>query len=564
MVKYSLEAVNALLDPIPQIAGRPNFSSLWNLAQSMYKALKKLDHPDYPTDGWSGCLMTREEFALRNATPWTAPDVVGKYFVMPSTAITTTDQEQAKGEYKYKRDLLDSYEVILMALKATFERVIDEAYHTTVNTGLMGDGFGQLTPHEILQKIRQSYGRATIQEVEEQYLKLSLPMDRNLPIEVMIRDIEDVQRFMLATPADRMEQSDVQLCTHGLIKLSKTGGLYAKAVERWGQKDLHIRQSWREFKKHFIEEYEKMLAAGGGTTLGNEGYGGAYNAVEQDDATSLAESIVQYAERTSAAEGKVSDLESRLAALEMSGPPQTAYYMPHQAYNMQSPQQPPTSVHVPPTSWQPTQYQQNGKRGQDDYNRGGQRRRTNNYRGSNGGRGTNGRRNAGNTNQKYSNTTKQHLNLLYCYSCGYDVDHDGYHCPPNCQKLHHLPHIKRDEAHMVKGACMKAQHKTLPDGSGAGLGWIMTQNMEKGRFVLDRQAAWKQQQQQAGQQTWQPNTQQNWQQQRQQWQPMQQANNAWQGQPPQQGPPQQYQNQGQQMQQQAPQGYQQWGPPGYM
>ena len=66
-------------------------------------------------------------------------------------------------------------------------------------------------------------------------------MDRNLPVEVMIRDIEDMQRFLLANPADKMERIDVQLCTHGLIKLSKTSGLYAKATERWNQKDLQER-----------------------------------------------------------------------------------------------------------------------------------------------------------------------------------------------------------------------------------------------------------------------------------------------------------------------------------
>ena len=93
-----------------------------------------------------------------------------------------------------------------------------------------------------------------------------------------------------------MELIDVQLCTHGLIKLSKTGCLYAEATERWNQKELNIRQQWMEFKTHFIEEYEKMLAANGGTTMGQEGYGtgGAYNAIE-DDGSSLAESIVQYA-----------------------------------------------------------------------------------------------------------------------------------------------------------------------------------------------------------------------------------------------------------------------------
>ena len=159
-------------------------------------------------------------------------------------------------------------------------------------------------------------------------------------------------------------------------------------------------------------------------------------------------------------------------------------------------------INVPPPQWQQQQQQHRGKRGNDDYNRGSQCRRTNTYQGGRSGRGNAGRRNDGNVNKKYSNTIKQNLNLLYCYSCGYDVDHDGYHCPPHCQKLHHLPHIKREEAHTMDEACMKAQHKTLPDGTGAGRGWIMTKNMEKGRYVLDKRAAWKQQQQ-AGQWTWQ-------------------------------------------------------------
>ena len=100
----------------------------------------------------------------------------------------------------------------------------------------MGDGFGKLTPYDILQRLRKTYGRANIQEIEAKLLHLNNPMDRNLPVELMIRYIEDVQRFLLANPANKMELTDVQFFTHGLIKLSKTGGLYAKANERWNQK----------------------------------------------------------------------------------------------------------------------------------------------------------------------------------------------------------------------------------------------------------------------------------------------------------------------------------------
>ena len=38
-----------------------------------------------------------------------------------------------------------------MALKDTSERVIEKAYLTTGNTGIIGDGFWKLTPLEILQ-----------------------------------------------------------------------------------------------------------------------------------------------------------------------------------------------------------------------------------------------------------------------------------------------------------------------------------------------------------------------------------------------------------------------------
>ena len=75
----------------------------------------------------------------------------------------------------------------------------------------MGDGFGQLSPFDIQQRLRKTYGRANIQEIEAKLLLLNNLMDRNLPVEVMIIDIEDVQRFLLANPADKMELTDVQL-----------------------------------------------------------------------------------------------------------------------------------------------------------------------------------------------------------------------------------------------------------------------------------------------------------------------------------------------------------------
>ena len=81
------------------------------------------------------------------------------------------------------------------------------------------------------------------------------------------------------------------------------------------------------------------------------------------------------------------------------------------------------------------------------------------------------------------------------------MDHDGYHCLN--QKLGHIPNVPRNEAHTVYRASMKAQHRTLPDGSGAGKGWHLAQNLRKANFVMDQRENWKrQQQQQAGQQSY--------------------------------------------------------------
>ena len=93
--------------------------------------------------------------------------------------------------------------------------------------------------------------------------------------------------------------------------------------------------------------------------------------------------------------------------------------------------------------------------------------------------------------EPFSNTRKTHLNLWYCFTCGYDVDHPGNRCP--VAKPNHIPNVPRDEAHTVPGACMKAAHKTLPDGTGAGKGWILSQNLTKHQWAMpNSQNPWQQ------------------------------------------------------------------------
>ena len=141
------------------------------------------------------------------------------------------------------------------------------------------------------------YGKPSYFELEKALLHLSEPMDRNMPIKVMLKGIEDVQMFLLANEEEGREMTDTNLISYGLIKVAKTGGMYTKALERWHLKPANERTKWTNFRAHMIEEYKKLLAQGSGITMGQEGYGTAYTAAETEetDDTSLTESIVHFA-----------------------------------------------------------------------------------------------------------------------------------------------------------------------------------------------------------------------------------------------------------------------------
>ena len=76
----------------------------------------------------------------------------------------------------------------------------------------------------------------------------------------------------------------------------------------------------------------------------------------------------------------------------------------------------------------------------------------------------------------YSNIIKTFDNLMYCYSCRYDVNYDGWNCPWDW-KPHHMPHVTRDMANTVPCVSIHAEHKTLANDSGEGKAWLMKQQL---------------------------------------------------------------------------------------
>ena len=70
----------------------------------------------------------------------------------------------------------------------------------------------------------------------------------------------------------------------------------------WQAKGSVVKKIWECFFQNLIFEYENVLAEGGGTTLGQEGYGTAFNATEvTTDYSEIKESILQYTEHATEA-----------------------------------------------------------------------------------------------------------------------------------------------------------------------------------------------------------------------------------------------------------------------
>ena len=118
------------------------------------------------------------------------------------------------------------------SLHQIFEEAIDPAYHSggMTNTGMTRRGFVNDKPPAILERLKILYGTPSLQELDQALLRLHEPMDLNQLVEVILRNTEEVQMFLMANPDGDLKLSDVNIIRYAMIKLSKCGGLYTKAI----------------------------------------------------------------------------------------------------------------------------------------------------------------------------------------------------------------------------------------------------------------------------------------------------------------------------------------------
>ena len=101
------------------------------------------------------------------------------------------------------------------------------------NTGMARQGFDNDKLPDILKLLKRLYVTPSLQELNQALLRLHETMDRNQPVEVMLRTTDEVQMFFMSHPDGDRKLRNVNIISYAMIKLSKCGGIYTKAIEMW-------------------------------------------------------------------------------------------------------------------------------------------------------------------------------------------------------------------------------------------------------------------------------------------------------------------------------------------
>ena len=107
------------------------------------------------------------------------------FFEILANSFNETEQIIGKERWQVTKDRQDTLENVDLTLVTTLKRVIDTAHHTGA-TAMGATGFGPLTAPQIISRMKLNYRKPGIGEIKKALLRLNDPIDRDIPIEVML------------------------------------------------------------------------------------------------------------------------------------------------------------------------------------------------------------------------------------------------------------------------------------------------------------------------------------------------------------------------------------------
>ena len=84
------------------------------------------------------------------------------------------------------------------------------------------------------------------------------------PVEIILKRIEEVKLFLLANTHKDHTLTEPNIISYAVIKLTKTGGVYVKGIEKWQKRPPQDCKKWAEFLARMVEDYKRHLTETGG------------------------------------------------------------------------------------------------------------------------------------------------------------------------------------------------------------------------------------------------------------------------------------------------------------
>jgi hypothetical protein len=275
--------VFASLDPI---VGEPTYRTL-DLAhtQCIRNATTINSRLGGGGHGHAGLVEFPDVYLLRTAHHFNRPIYPGE---APSYPIGASDQERADLLLAWQQHTkayltCQRVEQILLSM---LENAVEDTYLTGIHDP--AHGFGARSIIDVYQYLFRTYGQIGPDEILANQQKLTRPVDPQLPMAILFKQIEDCQKFAAA--------GQVAITPQQVLKAAETlilqTGKYVSAYREWIALDP-VHKTYNNFKLRMNQEYQLQNTMT--TTAREAGYHHANAAITPHDENSLAAAAHEFA-----------------------------------------------------------------------------------------------------------------------------------------------------------------------------------------------------------------------------------------------------------------------------
>ena len=463
MPVVTYEEAKAAIGTLPSMHPEPNFDNRRATYRDLAAKLMTIPSTQATRNGHRGMVEDPVTYAARGEPAWVYPPNPGLRPAFPNHRnVSDIEKERIKDTWRVADE---TYQTINNVHRAAFEAIrvaVPEVYHNNPATGTT-DWHINMTLHEIFASL-DPYCRPTTMQIENNDATLMKPYNHTQPIAALFKRFEECRDIAFASKnpytSRRFEQK--------FIAHMERTGVYHEAIEKWRAKPEADR-TWENLKTYWLEKSLERrnrptsTMSGAGYQSQNP-YANLAGEIDEDSA-SLDDSVATITENFSALMTQANEQRDTIARLEReltalknvttpaqppfqaqppmyAPPPQPYPYYPppHNAYLAQGGTAPYTG---PAQQRSGARNRQRGRKGRSAPGRGGygqfqqqqygtpqmatQYRQPYGY-------GAQQQTGAPPAYQQqirapFSNKTKKEEGDKFCWSCGYDADHDGFHCP---------------------------------------------------------------------------------------------------------------------------------------